>query len=279
MKTHDGLDVRESVREHYAGVARKQGGNVAQVIARGVGYREEEIEAAPEGANLGLGCGNPVALASLKPGEVVLDLGSGAGFDAFLAAHAVGLTGRVIGVDMTAEMIAKARENALKADAGNVEFRQGTIENLPVEDASVDVVISNCVINLSPDKSRVFGEAFRVLRPGGRLMIADLVSLGELPASVQGNLAAYVGCIAGVSMKADYLRMLGEAGFDRVEVVHQKGAAELLGVSNLCEATCTGADPVVNEIVGNLLKETPPEDLLKAADLVVSAQFAAYKAV
>ena len=205
-------DVREAVRRRYGAVAAgATTAPTAERIARTAGYTENQLDAVPEGANLGLGCGNPVALASLRPGEVVLDLGSGAGFDAFLAARAVGSAGRVIGVDMTEEMIAKARANAVKAELPNVEFRLGTIEALPVDDASVDAIISNCVINLSPDKPAVFREAFRVLRPGGRLMLSDLVALGELPASVRQSMAAYVGCVAGVSLKDEYLAMLKKA--------------------------------------------------------------------
>lgn len=270
-------DIREAVRRRYAGIARDGAADVATGVAHAVGYSDTDLAAVPAGANLGLGCGNPVALASLRPGEVVLDLGSGAGFDAFLAARAVGSTGRVIGVDMTTEMVEKARANAATVGLANVEFRLGAIESLPVDDAAVDVIISNCVINLVPDKARVFAEAHRVLRPGGRLLISDLVRLGELPGSVRDSIAAYVGCIAGVSLKGDYIALLRSAGFGRVEVVQEKGAAELLGVADLTTA-CTCADPVVNGIVGDLLKSAPPEDLLQAARLVVSAQFAAYKA-
>ena len=271
-------DVREAVQQRYAGLA--QGGvpsPVAERMARTVGYGAGDLEAVPEGANLGLGCGNPVALASLRSGDTVLDLGSGAGFDALLAARAVGAHGHVIGVDMTPEMVAKARTNASKVGLENVEFRLGTIEDLPVESGSVDVVISNCVVNLSPEKPRVFAEACRVLRPGGRLMISDLVTLGELPASVRASLAAYVGCIAGVSLKDDYLRMLREVGFDRVDIVAEKGAAEMLGVSGAESAACTCSDPLVASIVPELVKSVPIEDLLQAARLVVSVQISAHK--
>ena len=269
-------DIREEVRRRYAGIARDGTPTIATGVAHAVGYSESDLSAVPEGANLGLGCGNPVALASLRAGEVVLDLGAGAGFDAFLAARAVGVSGRVIGVDMTAEMVEKARANAATLGLANVEFRHGMIEDLPVDDASVDVIISNCVINLVPDKARVFTEAHRVLRPGGRLMISDLVSLGELPAAVRKSIAAYVGCIAGVSLKDDYVTLLRAAGFGRVEIVQEKGAAELLGLSDLTSA-CTCADPVVSGIVGELLKSVPVDELLDAARLVVSAQFTAYK--
>lgn len=271
-------DVREAVRRRYGAVAAgKTASPAAARVARTVGYSDRELEAVPQGANLGLGCGNPVALATLQSGDVVLDLGSGAGFDAFLAARAVGDRGRVIGVDMTAEMVEKARANALAADVRNVEFRLGTIEALPVDDAAVDVIISNCVINLSPDKPAVFREAFRVLRPGGRLMVSDLVTLGELPATVRASVPAYLGCVAGVSHKDDYLAMLRAAGFERVEVMSEKNAAAMLGVADIAQAAGTCSDPTVSSLVGELVESVPVEDLLEAARLVVSVQFAAHK--
>lgn len=195
--------------------------NQTKEISRKVGYSDPEMSAVPEGANLGFGCGNPVALASLKKGEVVLDLGSGAGFDAFLAAQRVGTTGRVIGVDMTPEMVAKARENAKKSEYPHAEFRLGEIERLPVEDSSVDVIISNCVINLSPDKETVFKEAFRVLKPGGRLMVSDLVLVRELPEALKGSVEAYVGCLAGAIRKEEYLGFITAAGFKDANVISQ----------------------------------------------------------
>lgn len=269
-------DLREEVRRRYGEIARSNPA-LADRVATTIGYEEGDLRSVPEGANLGLGCGNPVALASLRPGDVVLDLGSGAGFDAFLAARAVGPAGQVIGVDMTPDMVEKARRNAEKAGFKNVEFRLGTIEELPVESGSVDVVISNCVINLSPHKARVFAEAARVLRPGGRLMISDLVSLGELPASVRDSIAAYVGCVAGVSRKDEYLRMLHEAGFERVDVVHEKSAVEMLGLSDPASAACACTDPILSSTLSELLKSAPLEDLLTAARLVVSVQIAAKK--
>ncbi len=223
-------DIKKTVREGYAKIA-KQGGsccsgssccgskNLAQDISKSIGYSADEINAVPEGANLGLGCGNPVALASLKEGDVVLDLGSGAGFDAFLAAKRVGESGRVIGVDMTEEMIERARANAKNGGYSNVEFRLGEIEDLPVDNNSIDAIISNCVINLSPDKESVFKEAFRVLRPGGRLMVSDLVLVKELPKALKESVQAYVGCLAGAIFKKEYLQFIKKAGFEKVDVV------------------------------------------------------------
>ena len=225
-------EIRKAVRDGYGKIAKNSGGcclpgascgcgggSSVEEISTGIGYSPEEMKSVPEGANLGLGCGNPVALASLREGETVVDLGSGAGFDAFLAARAVGKSGRVIGVDMTPEMIDKARGNARKGDYGNVEFRLGEIENLPVADQTADAIISNCVINLSPDKGRVFREAFRVLRPGGRLMVSDLVLLNRLSDEVAESVEAYVGCVAGAVIKEDYLREMRDAGFAEVQIV------------------------------------------------------------
>ncbi|MFC1865659.1 arsenite methyltransferase [Chloroflexota bacterium] len=226
-------DIRKVVRESYAEIARKGGachssanpccGDANQVasISKSIGYSEEEMEAVPEGANLGLGCGNPTALAYLREGETVLDLGSGAGFDAFLAANRVGETGMIIGVDMTPDMLSKARSNAEKGGYKNVVFRLGEIENLPVADNLVDVIISNCVINLSPDKQQVFSEALRVLKRGGRLMVSDIVLLEGLPDYIRESIAAYVSCIAGAMLKDDYIGTIKKAGFHNVEVIDQ----------------------------------------------------------
>jgi len=228
-------DIRREVRDRYAEVAKTGSSccgpdlsccgsaSSADSIGKAIGYGESELRSVPEGANLGLGCGNPTALASLKPGETVLDLGSGAGFDAFLAADQVGPDGRVIGVDMTPEMIGRARENARKGEYGNVEFRLGEIEKIPVDDASMDAVISNCVINLSPEKPRVFREAFRVLKPGGRVMVSDIVLERELPDFIKSSVEAWAGCIAGASLKEDYLAAIRDAGFLEVEVVGESG--------------------------------------------------------
>ncbi|MGC8493684.1 MAG: arsenite methyltransferase [Syntrophobacteraceae bacterium] len=221
--------VKEVVKAGYAKVALQNipccgpgasccGTPYAQALSRKIGYSDTDMNSVPEGANLGLGCGNPVALAMLKLGDVVLDLGSGAGFDAFLAAAEVGSSGRVIGVDMTPEMIEKAKANAVKGGYENVEFRLGEIENLPVGDGEVDAIISNCVINLSSDKEAVFKEAFRVLKPGGRFMVSDLVLLKPLPEVVRNSVEAYVGCIAGAIMKDAYLVALTAAGFSEVTV-------------------------------------------------------------
>lgn len=219
-------ELRKSVRENYARIARESAScccrsTSAEDISRSIGYSDEDIKSAPEDANLGLGCGNPVALASLKEGEVVLDLGAGAGFDAFLAANRVGDSGSVIGVDMTPDMVSKARANASNGGYENVEFRLGEIENIPVADNSVDVIISNCVINLSPDKPSVFKDALRVLKPGGRLMVSDIVLLKELPDAIKKSVSAYVGCVAGALMKNDYLNTIKEAGFRDVKVLDE----------------------------------------------------------
>jgi arsenite methyltransferase len=223
-------EIRKVVREGYAQVVKRKSSccgladsaDVAAAdISRQMGYSDEEMTSVPEGANLGLGCGNPVALASLEEGQVVVDLGSGAGFDCFLAARKVGPAGKVIGVDMTPDMLDKARANAGAASIGNVEFRLGEIENLPVADNIADTVISNCVINLSPDKHRVFREAFRVLKPGGRLMVSDIVLLAELPPSIRQSLAAYIGCISGAMLKEDYLAAIREAGFTDIAIVDE----------------------------------------------------------
>ncbi len=225
---------KKIVREGYAKVAQTEcscyttdssccsGPSLAEDISRQIGYSDEDMQAVPEGANLGLGCGNPVALASLIEGETVVDLGSGPGFDSFLAARRVGQSGRVIGVDMTPEMLDKARENARKGGFENVEFRLGEIEHLPIADNSADAIISNCVINLVPDKKAVFADAFRILKPGGRLMVSDIVLLKELPQAVKESVAAYVGCVAGASIKADYIGAIEKAGFDPVDVIEEK---------------------------------------------------------
>ena len=221
--------IKKFVKERYGAAAHNSdsccsvessccGSESPERISRQIGYCDEELSAIPEGANMGLGCGNPVAISSLKEGETVLDLGSGAGIDCFLAANKVGKSGKVIGVDMTPEMIDKARINAKTQNYDNVEFRQGEIENLPIDDGSIDVIISNCVINLSPDKPGVFQEAFRVLKPGGRLMVADIVLTRELPEYVRASVEAYVGCVGGAVLKDEYLKAIKDSGFEDVQV-------------------------------------------------------------
>jgi arsenite methyltransferase len=233
--------IREEVRKTYGEIAKGQvssgccnSGASSSCCgpmpssSSALGYSDDELANVPEGADLGLGCGNPQAIAALKPGERVLDLGSGAGFDAFLAARQVGPEGRVIGVDMTPEMIAKARRNAATVDLTNVDFRLGEIEHLPVADASVDVIMSNCVINLSPDKPAVFREAFRVLAPSGRLAISDVVALAPLPETLAKDMAAYAGCVAGAALVTDLERMLTSAGFVDVRVDVKGDSRELV---------------------------------------------------
>jgi SAM-dependent methyltransferase len=229
------VDIRTAVRERYGAIAEGRGGccgsgsgggseccaGTTTSGLKGLGYSAQDAAAIPEGANLGLGCGNPIALAEPKRGETVLDLGSGAGVDAFLAAREVGPEGRVIGVDMTPAMIDRARANAAKGGYTNVEFRLGEIEHLPLPDASVDVIVSNCVVNLSPEKDRVFREAFRVLKPAGRMLVSDLVLERPLPKETRESIEAYVGCIAGASLREDYLRLIREAGFHGVEVARE----------------------------------------------------------
>jgi SAM-dependent methyltransferase len=270
-------DIKNQVKAGYGRVARESGsccgssssccggGAPIQAIGKKIGYSREEMSQVPDGANLGLGCGNPVALAGLKEGQTVLDLGSGAGFDSFLAARAVGGAGRVIGVDMTPEMIAKARENAERGGYRNVEFRSGEIEDLPVADASVDVILSNCVINLSPDKPKVFSEAFRVLRPGGLLAVSDVVLLSPLPPALARSAAAYLGCVAGASLKDDYLDMLRAAGFEDIRVQ---------GEAPFYAAEMTN-DPFVRRIVDEA--ELTADELRQTGKSIVSIRISARK--
>jgi len=271
------VDVKKFVREGYAEVARQGSSccscapsccgsaNVTESVSKKIGYSDEDLKAVPDGANLGLGCGNPVAMASLKEGETVLDLGSGAGFDCFLAAQKVGKKGKVIGVDMTPEMIDRARRNKQKGDYDNVEFRLGEIENLPVADNSADVIISNCVINLSPDKGRVFQEAYRVLKTGGRIMVSDIVLLKAIPDAIMNSIEMYVSCIAGASLKADYLQDIEAAGFKDVEVVDETPFPVEYIIS----------DPTVQAIVKNL--EISPELARDIANSIVSVKVTAAK--
>jgi ubiquinone/menaquinone biosynthesis C-methylase UbiE len=275
-------DIRKTVRNRYGRIARQAGSTgccgttgqkgvgccgpvTADKVSRKIGYSKKDIDSVPDGANLGLGCGNPVALASLKIGEVVLDLGSGAGFDCFLASKRIGENGRVIGVDMTPDMLEKARGNARKGGYKNVEFRLGEIENLPVPDSSVDVIISNCVINLSPDKPRVFNEAFRVLKPGGRLMVSDIVLTRELPDAVAKSIEAYVGCIAGAEIKGRYLSAIEKAGFEKTQVA-QESVFPIDSVIN---------DPVARDLMIEL--KMTPEALRKLAGTILSVKVSAFK--
>jgi SAM-dependent methyltransferase len=280
MKHLDASEIRDYVRERYGAIAEQDdadkeaggccqpaaapakacgcgsgesdccAGAAAETYSEKLGYSAADVAAVPAGADLGLGCGNPLALASIKSGETVLDLGSGAGFDCLLAARQLNGTGRVIGVDMTAAMIGKARRNAATAGFANVEFRLGEIEHLPVADATVDLIISNCVINLSPEKAQVFREAFRVLRPGGRLAISDVVATKPVPAALREKLEAISACVAGAALISDLQAMLREAGFTRVDLQPREASRKV--VAQWTE------DPAV-------------------ADFVVSAYLTAYK--
>ena len=234
-------DIRKAVRDRYGALAESGNGAAAECcgtpsccsgnepgLSRKMGYSDQELAGVPEEANMGLGCGNPQAIAALREGEVVLDLGSGGGLDCFLSAGRVGPTGRVIGVDMTPQMIERARENAARGGYANVEFRLGEIEHLPVADASVDVVISNCVINLSADKAGVMAEAYRVLRPGGRLAASDVVAIGEIPEAVRDDPDLYSACVAGAIGRDEYERLLVDAGFEDVRIEVRETSSELV---------------------------------------------------
>jgi len=265
-------NMQKMVRKGYGKIAKsnKSGcgcgcGSITDVSEQ-VGYSKEELDSVPEGSNLNLGCGNPVAMASIKEGEIVIDLGSGGGLDCFLAANKVGEKGKVIGVDMTPEMLDKARANAKKGKYTNVEFRLGEIENLPVADNSVDVIISNCVINLAPNKKRVFEEAFRVLAPNGRLMVSDIVLLKKLPESIQENVEAYAGCISGAELKDKYLELIQKAGFKEVKVIEEKTYPIEYIIS---ESTLKDAIKMAN---------MTEEEVKQAAKTVVSIKVSAVKA-
>ena len=271
-------EIKKTVRERYAGVARSEGsccgpessscgcGGTAAEVGNAIGYSDRELKIAPAGSNLGLGCGNPTALASLRRGETVLDLGAGAGFDCFLAAGEVGPEGRVIGVDMTPEMVDKARGNARDSGADNVEFRLGEIENIPVADGTVDVVISNCVINLSPDKERVFREALRTLKPGGRIMVSDIVLERPLPDFIRNSVEAYAGCIAGAALKSDYLDAIRKAGFEAIETLGESPVPFDLMAN----------DPNIRSMLESL--DIPAEEAKRLAGSVTSVKVRARKA-
>ena len=284
--TLDKEKIHQEVRKAYAGRVSAEtegaeesccscscgdGASVEEAALR-MGYSEQDLEGVPEGANLGLGCGAPLTHAQVQPGETVLDLGSGAGFDAFIAARAVGPKGRVIGVDMTPEMVDKAEQNATGSGVTNTEFRLGQIEALPVADAEVDVIVSNCVINLSPDKPAVFREAFRALKPGGRLAVSDIVLTAPLPERVANSIAAYVGCLAGASLLDDYLQAVQDAGFEKVEVAESRPALKALSLD----------DPMTRAVLDELGATSPEEvsiDLTAVANSVVSAKVVARKPV
>lgn len=274
--SNDSESVRQKVREGYANIARLNipqcgstasccGGSSAATIeqlSRRIGYTPEELRALPEGANMGLSCGNPNALAALQPGEVVLDLGSGGGFDVFVAGRKVGPAGRAIGVDMTADMLAKARKNMAsyreRSGLDNVEFRLGEIEHLPVADASVDVVISNCVINLSPDKPRVWREMARVLKPGGRVAVSDLALLKPLPPAIAALVEALVGCVAGAVLVSDTERMVAEAGLVNLVLTPKSGYVESM---------VDWQDPLYQKIVAHLPAGTKPSDFITSLEV------------
>jgi ubiquinone/menaquinone biosynthesis C-methylase UbiE len=283
MKARDKEEIRQAVRESYAKAARAESegcgislanpccgasdtsaGTIAAdsccggpeltagKMSEAMGYSEEDMASVPEGANMGLGCGNPVAVASLKPGETVVDLGSGGGLDCFLAAKQVGETGRVIGVDMTPDMISKARKNAERMGTNNVEFRLGEIEHLPLADNSADVIMSNCVINLSPEKPSVYRDAFRVLKPGGRLAISDILATAPLPEEVQTNLALVAACVGGAATIEETKDMLERAGFQDIEIKPNEESREFI-------------------------RQWAPTGSESAADYVVSAYIEAFK--
>ncbi len=270
--------IKDAVKERFATTAKQSKAcgcskkanylddDFIHTASKVAGYSDHELQSVPEGANLGLGCGNPVALAVIKEGDVVLDLGSGAGVDCFLASNIVGEKGRVIGVDMTPEMVEKAQENAWNNSYRNVEFRLGEIENLPVDSSSVDVIISNCVINLSTDKPRVFQEAYRVLKPGGRLMVSDMALLEDLPDYMHNSVEAYVRCVGGAMRKDEYINAIKKAGFDEVTVVGESHfPAELIA-----------EQPVLKELIAKM--NIPMSEVQRIGKTVVSMKVSAKKA-
>jgi SAM-dependent methyltransferase len=262
----DDIQIKELVRARYGSIAAAAtdngcaptaasccapGNDAAAEKAERMGYSPAELAAVPDGANLGLGCGNPQAIAAMQPGEVVVDLGSGAGFDCFLAAQQVGPAGRVIGVDMTHEMLKKARDNAASIGAANVEFRLGELEHLPIADNTADVVISNCVINLVPDKARVFRESFRVLKPGGRLAVSDVVNTAPLSTELQADTALLCGCVAGAAPVDKIEAWLTEAGFGDVRVTPKPESRELI-------ATWAPGRGIENHVVSAMVEARKP---------------------
>ncbi|NTV99533.1 MAG: arsenite methyltransferase [Chlorobiaceae bacterium] len=273
MEKKKSQGIVDAVRDMYASTVKNncscgcRPNNAERLTSREYGYSEKELDSIPANANLGLGCGNPVASADVRKGDVVLDLGSGAGIDCFLVSGMVGEEGRVIGVDMTPEMVERASMNALENGYHNVEFRLGRIEELPLGDSTVDVVISNCVVNLSTDKQRVFREAFRVLKPGGRLTVSDIVLLEELPLHVRDSLDAYVMCVAGAMLKKDYLEIIREAGFSEVKVAGESRFPAELAL----------AQPNLKEAISKM--NIPMEELERLAGSVASLKVSAIKRI
>ena len=277
----DETDIKEAVRDRYAGHAAEGTSCCSPSVARAgaasccgpsgasvsekLGYDAGDLAGIPEGADLGLGCGNPLARLELKEGETVVDLGSGAGIDCFLAAKRVGPTGHVIGVDMTPEMLARARRNAQEGGYGNVEFRLGEIEHLPVEDGTGDAIISNCVVNLVPNKRQVFADAFRALKPGGRFSVSDIVLLGEMPLQIRDSVEAYVSCLSGAILRDDYLKLIEEAGFVDVAVTESR--------------SFTIGDVVADDLVQEFVRQTgaTTDELQAAAALFQSVRVSARK--
>lgn len=258
-------NVKKAIRERYGAIAKSRsmsccgpsrpavksccGMSNANAAGISAGYSESELNSLPENANMGLGCGNPLAFASIREGDTVLDLGSGGGIDCFLAAQKVGASGKVIGVDMTAEMIERARDNADKSGYSNVEFRLGEIEHMPAADNSIDLVISNCVINLSPDKEQVFKEIQRVLKPGGCFMVSDIVLTGELPESILKSIDAYVSCIAGASKKEEYLEFINKSGLKDIRIIEETGLpADIWMNDPLMEQALKGSGISISEV-------------------------------
>jgi len=277
----DKTDIKEAVRDRYAGhaadatsccstsgtraAAASCCGSSGASVSGELGYEADDLAGIPEGADLGLGCGNPLAMLELKEGETVVDLGSGGGIDCFLAAKRVGATGRVIGVDMTPEMISRARRNAAGSGIGNVEFRLGEIEHLPIEDGTVDAIISNCVVNLVPNKRQVFADAFRVLKPGGRMSLSDIVLLGEVPLQIRDSVEAYVSCLSGAILRDEYLKLIEEAGFTDVAVAESR--------------SFTVGDVVAEDLVQEFVRQTGAtvDELRAAAALFQSVRVSAKK--